>query len=37
MDDGNMAAASCMLFCGERDYEGEEKTLRHSMIVENFR
>jgi hypothetical protein len=32
----NMAAGLCMLFCGERDYEGEEKILRHSMIVEKL-
>ena len=32
----NMAAGLCMLFCGERDYDGEEKILRHSMIVEKL-
>ena len=25
-----------MLFCGERDYEGEKKILRHSMIVDKL-
>ena len=32
----NMVAGLCMLFCGDRDYEGEEKVLRKSMIVEKL-
>src|SRR5262249_807832 len=32
----NMVAGLCMLFCGDRDYDGEEKVLRKSMIVEKL-
>jgi hypothetical protein len=32
----NMVAGLCMLFCGDRDYESEEKILRKSMIVEKL-